>query len=615
MLFNQAPHEQYVRAESSSTIQNSKQQDPTFRPFVISEIMGNVRNNGVDDALKQLKLAEHSEEEEGEEDEDDEDEDEDDEDEEEDEDDECPGGMGFELHPANRFRLSGSCLGLGKPGVVSHNWLAENFRHFISTPINNFAWPAPIPIDTTLDRIRIELLNHGTDIVWLDILCLRQEGSPELEALRVEEWKTDVPTIGSMYLLNVKEGNFASLTTYYNGLGRPFHIDDVPLEDKRCYLNRAWTLQEFNGYGTIGGLAPYSPLLSSMQEADMAFAKDPHLKRFYMHIQRVSDQLSRIEDGCNIFFILAALVSRNVTHATDGVGAIASLLTERHTPIYIRHDGPPAVEEAWVLLTQAMPPHRAAELFFMFPAAGDGAYAWCPSWQQAIQHSLPLSAEVISRAEVHCVQRGLASRFQFMGPMLTGVLVQGLTEPDPRGQSRSGMLVIDVEGITHSVKATVSHQLPIPENRYTLLGNVGSVKAYQSHIAHGHKLLKGANMPPMAFVGRVTKVGCMQKTATVTVTRWVVHKKTGKRLERSKKFLTHDEHEKLRLDDTVLIRNCPPISARKRFTLEQIIKSPSTERDLMHERMRARALQGETHSEAQADLSIPPEVPPTMAQA
>ena len=35
-------------------------------------------------------------------------------------------------------------------------------------------------------------------------------------------------------------------------------------------------------------------------------------------------------------------------------------------------------------------------------------------------------------------------------------------------------------------------------------------------------------MPPMAFVGRVTKVGCMQKTATVTVTRWVVHKKTGK---------------------------------------------------------------------------------------
>ena len=35
-------------------------------------------------------------------------------------------------------------------------------------------------------------------------------------------------------------------------------------------------------------------------------------------------------------------------------------------------------------------------------------------------------------------------------------------------------------------------------------------------------------MPPMAFVGTVTKVGFMNKTATVTVTRWVVHPKTGK---------------------------------------------------------------------------------------
>ena len=35
-------------------------------------------------------------------------------------------------------------------------------------------------------------------------------------------------------------------------------------------------------------------------------------------------------------------------------------------------------------------------------------------------------------------------------------------------------------------------------------------------------------MPPMSFIGRVTKVGAMRKTATVTVTRWVVHAKTGK---------------------------------------------------------------------------------------
>lgn len=35
-------------------------------------------------------------------------------------------------------------------------------------------------------------------------------------------------------------------------------------------------------------------------------------------------------------------------------------------------------------------------------------------------------------------------------------------------------------------------------------------------------------MPPMLFTGIVTKVGCMNKTATVTVYRNVIHKITGK---------------------------------------------------------------------------------------
>ncbi|KAL0565405.1 hypothetical protein V5O48_016620 [Marasmius crinis-equi] len=96
-------------------------------------------------------------------------------------------------------------------------------------------------------------------------------------------------------------------------------------------------------------------------------------------------------------------------------------------------------------------------------------------------------------------------------------------------------------------------------------------------------------MPPMAFQGLVTKVGFMNKTATVTVSRWVVHKVTGKRLERSKKYLTHDPENKLQKDDLVIIRNCPPVSARKRFKLEQIIKSPETERKKLREQRAAEA--------------------------
>ncbi|KAK7059072.1 hypothetical protein VNI00_001696 [Paramarasmius palmivorus] len=103
-------------------------------------------------------------------------------------------------------------------------------------------------------------------------------------------------------------------------------------------------------------------------------------------------------------------------------------------------------------------------------------------------------------------------------------------------------------------------------------------------------------MPPMAFQGLVTKVGFMNKTATVTVSRWAIHKVTGKRIERTKKYLTHDPENKLRKDDVVIIRNCPPVSARKRFKVERIVKSPETERGLLRAQRAAEAAQAAGHS-------------------
>lgn len=41
----------------------------------------------------------------------------------------------------------------------------------------------------------------------------------------------------------------------------------------------------------------------------------------------------------------------------------------------------------------------------------------------------------------------------------------------------------------------------------------------------------------------------------------------------------------LRLNDQVVIRNCPPISARKRFKLETVVKSPEREREEHHRRL------------------------------
>ncbi|KAG2737472.1 hypothetical protein P692DRAFT_20886549, partial [Suillus brevipes Sb2] len=55
-------------------------------------------------------------------------------------------------------------------------------------------------------------------------------------------------------------------------------------------------------------------------------------------------------------------------------------------------------------------------------------------------------------------------------------------------------------------------------------------------------------------------------------------------IERSKRILTHDEQDvvEFRLNDTVLIQNCPPISARKHFKLEKILKRIQRQSRIWH---------------------------------
>ncbi|SJL14950.1 uncharacterized protein ARMOST_18426 [Armillaria ostoyae] len=82
--------------------------------------------------------------------------------------------------------------------AISHAWVEEKDRGNVLTPINGFEWPVPIPKDTNLDLIRIEMLNAGAEYAWLDVLCLRQVDGKR-EDLRAKEWKVDVPTIGWAY--------------------------------------------------------------------------------------------------------------------------------------------------------------------------------------------------------------------------------------------------------------------------------------------------------------------------------------------------------------------------------------------------------------------------------
>ena len=78
-------------------------------------------------------------------------------------------------------------------------------------------------------------------------------------------------------------------------------------------------------------------------------------------------------------------------------------------------------------------------------------------------------------------------------------------------------------------------------------------------------------MPRRVLQGTVVSDVC-DKTITVLVQRRFMHPVYKKFITRSKKFAAHDEQNVSRMGDIVRIRECRPISKRKRWELIQGIK-------------------------------------------
>jgi small subunit ribosomal protein S17 len=57
----------------------------------------------------------------------------------------------------------------------------------------------------------------------------------------------------------------------------------------------------------------------------------------------------------------------------------------------------------------------------------------------------------------------------------------------------------------------------------------------------------------------------MDKTVTVKVERRIKHPLYKKFISRSKKYAVHDENNSYKLGDSVSIRECKPISKRKKW--------------------------------------------------
>ena len=62
------------------------------------------------------------------------------------------------------------------------------------------------------------------------------------------------------------------------------------------------------------------------------------------------------------------------------------------------------------------------------------------------------------------------------------------------------------------------------------------------------------------------------KTATIEVERKVLHPRYHKTVKRFKKYLIHDEESSLKVNDVVTAIECRPLSKKKSFRLQSIVK-------------------------------------------
>lgn len=323
---------------------------------------------------------------------------------------------------------------------VSHSWVQENERQYVSTNINGNQWPVPIPNDISLESVRIELLNLGAEYVWLDVLCLRQVGNEQMEEERLEEWRLDVPTIGRVY-----RNAFQSTCTvprlnphvviYYSGLGRPFVVGD--LESPRHWLNRAWTLQETPGIRSynrdlpkidiVGGWTPSSPKRRRAGNRRRQRPQPENERRFF-------ESLDLITTRGDIMGILGSMRPRCSVNPVDKIAGLSYLLGTHQLPVYLPNEDP---EHAWQRLLDLISVEERGVLLFMYPCTGNGQRACVPSWDQ-----------VLNGAEFPCndsslgpwarVSLGKDGLFFMRGAYLKGVRLSGFGSPDASGGVRTG---------------------------------------------------------------------------------------------------------------------------------------------------------------------------------
>ncbi|KAK0487063.1 hypothetical protein IW261DRAFT_587283 [Armillaria novae-zelandiae] len=326
------------------------------------------------------------------------------------------------------------------PEPISHAWVDEKDRTAVWTPINRYEWPVPIPKDADLNLIRIEMLNLGLEYVWLDVLCLRQEGGLR-EDLHAEEWRLDVPTIGEVYQCQ-------KVVCYLSGLGWPLTLKEGDLESDQSWFRCAWTLQEVGQRRRIAGDTLDGPLHAKCKDGEYATEL---LTRFHKKLQDIR-YMDQLDDA------LVEMQTRVSTNPVDKIAGLAFLTWSQWIPAYSETA---SLEHAWTALVNSMHPTARAQLFMSSPEPGDRGPKWRPSWHQAMTKPLlPYwPDEGVDRDETGGED---SCNKQCIEGFVQGLAVVGAGD-------RHGEFIVKHNGGIKRFRIFAPHTYPIPEDTYTLI--------------------------------------------------------------------------------------------------------------------------------------------------
>ena len=255
--------------------------------------------------------------------------------------------------------------------AVSHSWTSD--MCLVWTAINQHQWPIPLPKDISLDYLRSELLTLGAEYVWIDVVCLRQRSEAnDLEQLRREEWKLDVPTIGNIY------GAAVNIVRYFNGLG--VHFRNSGWDDSRHWLQRAWTLQEIaNENTTINGGIPRGLGQVFLNSQVKVLGKVTKLRNAIRPVIQLAAQVDSPR-GCEVYDLVREMIRRHASQPLDKLSGLLYLLRTTKLPCY---DDKMSTEDIWRKCFYLLPPERKAEILFDFPYRGLDKQ-WFPTWAQVL---------------------------------------------------------------------------------------------------------------------------------------------------------------------------------------------------------------------------------------